>query len=220
MSPTLTPEQARRYYDRNAHRQDAQGWYEDATLERLVALGDFAAASEVLELGCGTGRLAQRLLRDCLPRDARYTGIDISPAMLARAGTRLKKYAPRATLSPGDVTLGLAARSGSKDRIVASYLFDLLSPGHSRHLIGEIHRALRPGGLVCLAGLTRETQTGDTTIFTQIRALIQRLWPWLAGGCRPVDMRALLDGAQWRIVAHETVSPRGLASDILIARKL
>ena len=98
MSPTLTPEQARAYYDRNAHRQDAQGWYADAALERLVALGDFGNASEVLELGCGTGRLAQRLLRDHLATHARYTGIDISPSMLARAGTRLKKYATRATL--------------------------------------------------------------------------------------------------------------------------
>ena len=220
MSPILTPEQARAYYDRNAHRQDAQGWYEDAALERLVALGDFSNASDVLELGCGTGRLAQRLLRDHLTTHARYTGIDISPSMLARAGTRLKKYAPRATLSPGDVTLGLTARSESKDRIVAAYLFDLLSEAHSQHLVSEMHRALRPGGLVCLAGLTRETQAGDRTVFTQIRALIQRVWPWLAGGCRPVDLRVLLDGAQWQIIAHETVTPRGITSEILIARKI
>lgn len=220
MSPTLTPDEARRHYDRNAHRQDAQGWYADAALERLVALGDFGAASDILELGCGTGRLAQLLLRGHLAAHARYTGIDISPSMLARAGTRLKEYVPRATLIPGDVTLGLTARSESKDRIVASYLFDLLSPGHSQYLVSEMHRALRPGGLVCLAGLTRETQQGDRTIFTQIWALIQRVWPWLVGGCRPVDLRALLDGEQWRIIAHETVSPRGLLSEILIARKL
>ncbi len=90
MSPTFTPEQARRYYDRNAHKQDAQGWYEDAALERLIGLSDFSNASDVLELGCGTGRLAQRLLRGHLPLDASYIGLDISPSMLARAGTRLK----------------------------------------------------------------------------------------------------------------------------------
>ena len=220
MSRTLTPDEARRYYDRNAHRQDAQGWYEDAALARLVCLSDFRHASAVLEAGCGTGRLAERLLREHLPNDASYIGIDISPSMLARAGTRLKKYAPRAKLSPGDVTLGLTARDQSKDRIVATYLFDLLSVAHSRHLVREMHRVLRPGGFVCLAGLTRETQAGDRTVFTQIWALMQRLWPWLVGGCRPVNLRTLLDTAQWQIVAHETVSPRGLVSEILIAWKV
>ena len=111
-------------------------------------------------------------------------------------------------------------RQARPGNIGAAKLFHILSGAHSHQLVSEMHRALRPGGLVCLAGLTRETQAGDMTIFTQIRALIQRVWPWLAGGCRPVDLRVLLDGAQWQIIAHETVSPRGLASEILIARKI
>ncbi|MHA1164362.1 MAG: class I SAM-dependent methyltransferase [Alphaproteobacteria bacterium] len=220
MTRTFTPEQARRHYERNAHKQDAQGWYEDAALERLVALGDFGGASAVLEVGCGTGRFAALLLRNHLAPHATYIGVDISNSMLARAGTKLKKYTLRAKLRPGDVTLGLTSPNESADRIIATYLFDLLSVTHSTNLLAEMHRVLRPGGLICIAGLTLETQEADMNIFSQLWALIQRTWPSLVGGCRPVQMRPLLSKTQWRIMAHESVAPRGLASEILIARKI
>lgn len=217
---TLTPSEARRHYDRNAHKQDAQGWYENAALERLIALSEFGNASQVLEVGCGTGRFAARLLRDHIGPHAIYIGVDISMSMLARAGTKLKKYAARAKLRPGDVTLGLTSPDKSADRIVATYLFDLLSTGQSRNLLAEMHRVLRPDGLICLAGLTRESDDGDMTIISQLWTLVQRRWPWIVGGCRPVKLRPLLDDAKWQIVAHETVTPKGLTSEILIARKI
>lgn len=220
MTSTLTPAQARRYYDRNAHKQDAQGWYEDAALDRLIALGEFGGANAVLEVGCGTGKLAALLLRDHLTPHATYIGVDISNSMLARAGTKLKKYALRAKLRPGDVTLGLTSPNESADRIIATYLFDLLSVTHSKNLLAEMHRVLRPGGLICIAGLTRKTQEPEMNIFSQLWALMQRVWPSLVGGCRPVQMLPMLEEDQWRVVAHESVAPRGLASEILIARKV
>jgi ubiquinone/menaquinone biosynthesis C-methylase UbiE len=220
MFQNLTPDEARAHYDRNAGKQDGQGWYEDDAFDRLIALGNFARAQAVVEAGCGTGRFAERLLRDHLPEHARYTGIDISPAMLARAASRLKPFEVRVTLKPGDVTLGLTEPRGSADRAVATYLFDLLSPAHSRHLLDEMHRVLRPGGLVCLASLTPETNEGDTTILTQLWSLVQRVWPWIVGGCRPVRLAPMLDREKWEIVARETVSPRGLTSEVVVARKV
>ena len=219
-APTLSPEEARRHYQTNADKQDAQAWYEDEAFRVLIACSDFGLANDVLEAGCGTGRLAEILLRDHLPSNARYTGIDIAPAMLARAGKRLARFAPQVTLKPGDVTLGLTAGAATLDRVIATYLFDLLSPAHSRNLIGEFHRILRPDGLLCLTSLAPETSDGDTTILTQIWRLVQRRWPWAVGGCRPVELRPLLDDKLWKLVAHETVSPRGLTSEILVARKM
>lgn len=220
MTRTLTPEQAQRHYEANAARQDAQGWYEDEAFRVLIACSDFHEANDVLELGCGTGRLAEMLLHDQLPTDARYTGIDMAPAMLARAGKRLAPFALRVALKPGDVTLGLTAAAASVDRVIATYLFDLLSPAHSRNLIAEIHRVLRPDGLVCMASLTPETSDGNMTILTQLWRLVQKRWPWLVGGCRPVHLRPLLDPKMWQVVTDETVSPRGLTSQVLVARKV
>jgi ubiquinone/menaquinone biosynthesis C-methylase UbiE len=220
MPRTLTPKQARDHYDRNAHRQDSQGWYEDDAFQRLIALGDFGQAKDILEVGCGTGKFAATLLREHLQPHTTYIGVDISPAMLARAGTKLQKYAPRAKLRPGDVSLGLTSRDESADRIIATYLFDLLSPAHSKLLLEHMHRVLRPGGMICLAGLTLEKDDGDRTIISQLWALIQRRWPWIVGGCRPVQLRPMLEDAQWEVVAHETVAPRGLVSEVLVARKV
>lgn len=216
----LTPEEVRLFYERNVPKQDRQGWYEDDAFDRLVAHGRFDSAQAVLEAGCGTGRFAEMLLRHHLPDHARYTGLDISPAMLARAARRLKPWALRVKLKPADVTLGLTGHKGSVDRVVATYLFDLLSPGHSRALLDEMHRVLQPNGLLCLASLTPETDTGDTTIITQVWAFVQRIWPWIVGGCRPVRLRRMLDDRKWTVIANETVSPRGLTSEVVVARKI
>ncbi|MEM8744132.1 MAG: class I SAM-dependent methyltransferase [Pseudomonadota bacterium] len=220
MTSTLSPQEAQRHYDANAAKQDAQAWYEDEAFRVLIACSDFRLAMDVLEVGCGTGRLAEIVLRDHLPSNARYTGIDIAPAMLARAAKRLSPFAPQVTLKPGDVTLGLTAGTATLDRVLATYLFDLLSPAHSKNLMAEFHRVLRPDGLVCLASMTPETSDGDTTILTQIWRLVQRRWPWLVGGCRPVDLRALLDDKRWMVVANETVSTKGVISQVLVARKV
>jgi SAM-dependent methyltransferase len=220
MFQNLTPEEARRHYDDNVEKQDRQGWYEDNAFDLLLALGDFEHAQAILEVGCGTGRFAERLLRERLRDYAMYTGIDISPAMLAKAAARLAPFELRATLKPADVTLGLTEPGGSADRVIATYLFDLLSPAHSRHLLAELHRILRPNGLVCLASLTPETETGDTTVFTQLWMLVQRIWPWIVGGCRPVQLVPMLDRAKWKIIAQEIVRTRGLISEVVVARKL
>jgi SAM-dependent methyltransferase len=59
------------------------------------------AASPVLELGCGTGRLSLRVAR----RAPRFVGIDRSPAMLERIRERLRRarLGSRALLVRGDV---------------------------------------------------------------------------------------------------------------------
>ena len=53
----------------------------------------FAEGDVVLELGCGTGKLADKLLRAHLPPHASYIGVDISPAMLARDQTLTRQKA-------------------------------------------------------------------------------------------------------------------------------
>lgn len=53
----------------------------------------------VLELACGTGRLAQRLLRE----DAQYTGLEIVPDFVKAAQKKLKKYGNMSSIIEGDM---------------------------------------------------------------------------------------------------------------------
>jgi ubiquinone/menaquinone biosynthesis C-methylase UbiE len=91
----LTLNQARSVYDRIGRVQDWQAFYEDATTDRLVANAALAGDQTILEFGCGTGRLAARLL-GTLPRSVTYLGIDISPVMINLATSRLAPWAERA----------------------------------------------------------------------------------------------------------------------------
>jgi ubiquinone/menaquinone biosynthesis C-methylase UbiE len=111
---TLSPAAARALYDRIVRWQDTQRFYEDRAMADLVAHACLRNVRSVFEFGSGTGRLAERLLRDHLPATARYHGIDISSTMVALARERLSPWANRATallgIDPGSLdTRGRAA---------------------------------------------------------------------------------------------------------------
>ena len=87
-----------RFYD-----LDLEGFDDD-----VVLYLELAAGLDVLELGCGTGRVAVPLAEAGL----RVTGVDLSPAMLARARERAEGLPLR--LVEGDMrTLDLAERFGA-----------------------------------------------------------------------------------------------------------
>ena len=75
MDRNLNQEKLRQFYDHFGAKQDAQGFYEDAALDALVQLGGFEGAQSVFEIGCGTGKFADRLLTRYLPPTAKYVGI-------------------------------------------------------------------------------------------------------------------------------------------------
>jgi SAM-dependent methyltransferase len=74
------PGRAARYRERSP-RRDAREW---ALLERMLTALD-PAPRDVLDVPCGTGRIAQRLLAKGL----RVRAADLSPAMRAEANARL-----------------------------------------------------------------------------------------------------------------------------------
>ena len=81
----LRPSAAQAYYDRFGRKQDSQGFYEDPALDDLIAHASLRDAQSVFEFGCGTGKLAARLLAQRLSSAASYRGCDISPVMVGRA---------------------------------------------------------------------------------------------------------------------------------------
>lgn len=216
---TLSHHEAKAFYDRFGTRQDSQAFYEDRAVQDLVQYSDFAHAGSVLEFGCGTGRLALRLLSQELPPEARYLGLDVSETMVALASSRLTQYRDRAEvrLSNGDVDLPVP--DGSVDRVVSTYVTDLLSDADVGRLLEEAKRALTPDGRLCLVGITHGVGLVARMV-SRIWSVIHTLRPSLVGGCRPMLLVPQVAGPDWTIAHSAIVQAWGISSEVLVAGPL
>lgn len=212
------PDEAKRFYDRLGSLQDTQV-YERTALKHLVAASDFEHASAVLELGCGTGRLAAQLLEEHLPEAARYVGLDISSTMVGIATRRLGPWSKRATVSQVDGSRSLAFPDRSFDRFVATYVLDLLPDAAIASVLREAHQLLISGGKICV--ITSTEGTGPISHFVSAAWMyLYKINPSLVGGCRPLQRHSWLDERAWTVEHAEVVTSWGIASEIVVARSL
>jgi ubiquinone/menaquinone biosynthesis C-methylase UbiE len=217
--PTLSRDAARRVYDRIGARQDTQRFYEDPAVEILLEHGAFDTAQRVFELGCGTGRLAARLLAERLPPTARYRGVDLSPTMIGLARERVAPWADRAEVVLTDGAPPTAEPTTGYDRWISTYVLDLLSGADLAAMLREAHRMLSPGGLLCLASLG--PGSGPVSRFVaRTWTRIHRMRPALVGGCRPLAVADELPDTDWRIVHAARVAPFGVPSDVVVAERI
>lgn len=215
---TLSYEGAKRFYDRLGSRQDWQAFYEDPAVGEMIAHARLESALAVCEFGCGTGRLAARLLAGTLPADATWLALDISDEMVRLATARLTPWAGRArvvrTAGPPLIPHGDAGF----DRLVSAYVLDLLGDDDIAAVLVEAHRVLQPGGLLCLVGLTFGTTLWSRAIAALWQRIHARRPQWL-GGCRPVALRERLNGQLWAPVHHGVRNSYGICSEILVTAR-
>jgi SAM-dependent methyltransferase len=214
----LTPEQARRVYDRIGRAQDWQRFYEDAATTELEAHAAFNAARAVVELGCGTGRFAAGLLARVLPPDGTYLGVDLSPRMVGLASARLRPWAHRAHVALVDGEEPVPVADGAVDRFVANYVFDLLGPEATRDALDEARRVLAPGGLLCATGLTHG-EHGLAQFVSRAWWNVWTRWPLLVGGCRPISLADALGPTEWEIRSRRVVVAWGIPSEVVVASR-
>jgi ubiquinone/menaquinone biosynthesis C-methylase UbiE len=124
-------------YDRLVSAEDCDG-------RLLPAIGRVATLGDVLEVGCGTGRITRQLVA----AGARVVAFDRAPAMLAVA----RRRAPEARLGLADAAR-LPVPAGWADAAIAGWVFGHFRSWHPdtwRDEVGraldEMRRALRPGG--------------------------------------------------------------------------
>ena len=124
-------------------------------------------SGRILDAGVGTGRNMP-----FYPASATVVGIDLSPAMLARAGQRARRLGRMVELHQMDVT-SLTLADQSFDAAVSSFLFCVLPDEIQVSALREIARVLKPGGTLRLLEYVRPQGT--------LRSVIARLWePWMA----------------------------------------
>lgn len=215
---TLSAAAAKFYYDNFGKKQDSQGFYEDPALNDLARNADLENAQNVFEFGCGTGKFAALLFEKYLPSTAHYLGNDISSVMVDLAKERLKAYGDRAQVNVSRGGAKFPLVDHSVDRIVSSYVLDLLSEDDIKTFFAEAQRTLKPGGLVCLAGLTKGIGI-PSRIVSAVWSTVFRINPALVGGCRPIRLETFVGTTNWQIVYEHMVAPYGVPSEILVLRK-
>jgi len=213
----LTRSQVKSFYDRFGRRQDSQSFYEDRAFDELIAHGEFERARSVFELGCGTGRLARRLLEEHLPLSSSYFGIDLSQTMTAIAAGRIAPYADRARVEHADGVVRFPVPDQSVDRVVSTYVLDLLSEEDIERVLAEAHRVLAPDGRICLVSLTKGVALASKMICGLWSALF-RVHGSLVGGCRPIRLEPLIDRERWSMEHHRVLTQFGVSSETVIAR--
>jgi ubiquinone/menaquinone biosynthesis C-methylase UbiE len=213
---TLSHAAAKALYDRIGRWQDTQRFYEDHATADLIAHADLRNARSVFEFGAGTGRIAERLLRDHLPATARYHGIDVSSTMVSLAGQRLAPWRERATVELSDGSPRIQAPDGQYDRVLSTYVLDLLSATDIGVVLEEAHRVLSPDGLLCLVSATHG-RAPLARLVIGIAAGLYSLSPRLVGGCRAIDLLSFLEPGHWRVVHRNVVTKWGIPSEVLVA---
>jgi ubiquinone/menaquinone biosynthesis C-methylase UbiE len=212
----LTRHQARAFYDHFGRRQDSQSFYEDAALDDLVAHAAFEQSAKTFELGCGTGRFASRLLTRHLSPSAEYLGIDLSTTMTKLAKQRVSGFAERAQVTQSDGSLHFALPDQSVDRVIATYVLDLLPEIDIRQVISEAHRVLLPNGKLCLVSLTHGATLASRMVCAIWSAIFSVYAP-AVGGCRPIALQPFIDSGTWSIDHRAVVIRVGVPSEVLIA---
>jgi len=123
------------------------------TLGRLDALYDRAVShieegQRVLDLGCGTGTLSLKAAR----RGAQVIGIDINPDMLEIARKKAEEAGLKGLIDFQEKGVGELSEfpPESFDVVISGLCFSELPPGERNYALWEIHRLLKPGGLLII----------------------------------------------------------------------
>jgi cyclopropane-fatty-acyl-phospholipid synthase len=125
--------------------EDAQA----AKQARTIALLQLRGGERVLELGCGWGGLAERLVRAA---GCHVTGVTLSPAQLEYAAARLRAPELR---SRTDVRLqDYRDVTGCYDRIVSIEMMEAVGEAYWPAYFRTLRDRLRPGGRAVLQAIT------------------------------------------------------------------
>jgi cyclopropane-fatty-acyl-phospholipid synthase len=144
LDPSMTYSSAL-YAEPRQSLEDAQ----DNKLARIMDLLALDGGERVLEIGCGWGRLAERLTTE---RNAHVTGLTLSPSQLAGAKERIAKAgaADKTDLRLQDYR----DITETFDRVVSIEMIEAVGEKYWPNYFGKIASVLKPGGRAVLQVIT------------------------------------------------------------------
>lgn len=173
----------REFYARFAQEFAATRTVEHANLSAIMPY--LRDGVKLLDIGCGSGRVAERLEREKLAIE--YLGVDVTPAFVAAARSRAARLARvHAEFLPADITAPgwiepLRARAPFDVALAAAVLHHIPAFELRCAVLGAIRTLLRPGGILALSSWQ----------FQNDPRLAQKVVPWERMG---IDAGALEAG--------------------------
>ncbi len=144
LDPSMTYSSAL-YANNKQSLEDAQ----DNKLTRIMDLLALGGGERVLEIGCGWGRLAERIAGE---RNAHVTGLTLSPSQLAAARERIAKAGVN---DKADLRLQDYRDVTEKfDRVVSIEMIEAVGEKYWPAYFGKIAEVLNPGGRAVLQVIT------------------------------------------------------------------
>ena len=204
---TITQHEARQIYDALGHDLDRAVRFEQHAKQHALHLLAPAPGAHILHAGVGTGS-EHAMLHTAVGTHGLVVGYDLSRGMLSL--TRKRAETP---LCEGDVTQ-LPFTTGSFDMLFSAYLLDLIPSDTLARVLTEFRRAVRPGGRIALVTLTEGINLRSQAFIAGWK-LLYRISPQRLGGCRPLQLSALLAASGFMVERHVIVQ-RGFPSEILI----
>ncbi|HKI46931.1 MAG TPA: class I SAM-dependent methyltransferase [Balneolales bacterium] len=163
---------------------------EEKALQTILQWADIRDGQDMLEAGVGTGRLFLRIIDQ--NKNGRNVGIDLSEVMLGKTRNKCGKH-KNVQLLKADIT-NLTDSLGTFDRIISSYVFDLLPVDQYVSILSKFQSMLRPNGKLILAYM----EAGKSSS--------HRFWGWVAETfpglmthCRPIYLETFLREAGFTI---------------------
>jgi ubiquinone/menaquinone biosynthesis C-methylase UbiE len=179
--------------------------------KRSLILAEIRNGESILEVAIGTGLTFLEILR--ANPNGHNVGVDLTPAMLARAKSRAAKLGvENYQISIGDA-YHLEFSDHQFDLLMNNYMFDLLPEKDFIPVLREFKRVLKPQGRIVIVNMTQGEH-----FYQHFWESIYRINPRWLGGCRGVLLSQAMAMAGFRKIMRETVSQFGFASEIISAR--
>jgi len=208
---TISKQSAQRFYDRIGAYYDLASFYEAKAKEKVFELLELETGMAILNAGCGTGK-EHLVLQAIVGRDGLAVATDISSVMVS--------ITHRRTSSPtcqADIQF-LPFVSQYYDRLISTYVLDLVPAHRIGSILVEYRRILKPGGRLILASLTEGATLASQALVGAWKR-VYTIAPLVCGGCRPLRLRSLVEQAELQILERHVIVQLAVPSEIICAQR-
>lgn len=200
--------------------------FENKAMEVMIEQCGFADGETILEIGPGSGFLAEKVLAHLPnPSSTLYYGIEISSTMHEKSSQRLAQHIAAGTVQLHVVEDSLAAAASISfpvDKIVLTYVMDLMPEDVLHEFVAIFRSKLRSSSSkVCVVNLTYGIDPLSRIVTNLWQLAYKYLGGERVGGCRPLVIGEFFSpSAGFRVEQLQQTVSAGLPSEIAVIRKI